>query len=37
MHDIKKEVSLYLAWCKAHNLKPNKGRNLMRYFKALTR
>lgn len=32
MHDIKKEVSRYIAWCKEHNLKPCKGKNLMRYF-----
>lgn len=37
MHDIKKEVLLYLEWCKEHNLKPSRGESLKKYFKALTR
>lgn len=30
---IKKEVALYKAWCKRHNLRPQDGTSLTSYFK----
>lgn len=31
--NIKKELQLFIDWCKKNNLKPNQGKNFIAYYK----